>query len=74
MNTHALVTTTLRDELVNCANICAADHGEYLKDLPEKDRALIARIRKKSTKGVEPWYPLTRRYLGKLLFNVSFEY
>ncbi|MCO5613200.1 hypothetical protein L7F22_067476 [Adiantum nelumboides] len=71
LNTHALVTTTLRDELVSCANICFADHGEYLKDLPERDRMLIARITKKSTKGVEPWYPLTRRYLGKLVFNVQ---
>lgn len=65
------MATTLRDEIVNCANICAANSEDYVKDLPERDIKLIAQIRKKNTKGVEPWYPLTRRYLGKLLYNVS---
>lgn len=71
MNTHALVVTHLRDEIVNCSNICAADHEEYLVGLPEKDQNIIASVRKKNTKGVEPWYPLTRRYLAKICYHVS---
>ena len=59
MNTHALVTSHLRDEIVNCANICAADHEEYLRGLSESDQRLVGSFRKKQTKGEEPWYPLT---------------
>ncbi|MCO5574614.1 hypothetical protein L7F22_028403 [Adiantum nelumboides] len=71
MNTHALVVTHLRDEIVNCSNICASDHEEYLLDLPDKDQRLITAICKKLSKGSEPWYPLTRRYLAKILYNVQ---
>ncbi|KAI5080347.1 hypothetical protein GOP47_0005826 [Adiantum capillus-veneris] len=71
MNTHALVTSHLRDELVNCSHICAADHEEYLKGLSEKDRSIITLVRKRYSKGAKPWYPLTRRYLGKLLYDVQ---
>ncbi|KAI5064221.1 hypothetical protein GOP47_0020891 [Adiantum capillus-veneris] len=71
MNTHALVVTHLRDELVNCSHICAADHEAYVTGLPEKDQKLIATVRKEYSKGVEPWYTLTRRYLGKLLYDVQ---
>lgn len=74
MNTHALVVTSLRDEIINCANICSASCEDYLEALPERDQRLIAQIRKKNTKGSEPWYPLTRRYLGKLVYNVSLLY
>ncbi|KAI5054805.1 hypothetical protein GOP47_0029950 [Adiantum capillus-veneris] len=72
MNTHALVANHLRDEIVNTNHICAADHESYLVTLPEKDQKLIATVRRKyATKGTEPWYPLTRRYLGMLVFDVQ---
>ena len=71
MNTHALLSSHLRDELINCSNICGADHEDYLRALPEKDQKLIDTLRKKITKGEEPWHPLTRRYLARLLFDVS---
>lgn len=71
MNSHSLVTTHLRDEIVNLTHICAADPKIYLKDLPEKDQKLIADVRKYYSKGEEPWYPLTRKYLAKLVYDVS---
>ncbi|KAI5061498.1 hypothetical protein GOP47_0024003, partial [Adiantum capillus-veneris] len=71
MNTHALVVTHLRDELVNYSHICAADHEAYVTGLPEKDQKLIAVVLKKYSKGVEPWYPLTHRYLVNLLYDVQ---
>lgn len=72
MNTHALVVTSLRDELVNTANICSSKHDDYLKELPEEDKRIIESIRKKNTKGSEPWFPLTRRYLARLVYSVSY--
>lgn len=66
--------TSLRDEIVNCMSICEADYASYMLDLPEKDQRLISLIRRKMSKGMEPWYPLTRRYLGKLVYNVSVLY
>lgn len=72
MNMHALVTTHIRDEIVNTNHICAADHESYIKTLPDKDQKLIATVRRKNAKGAEPWYPLTRRYLGMLVFDVRF--
>ncbi|KAI5067430.1 hypothetical protein GOP47_0017958 [Adiantum capillus-veneris] len=71
MNTHALVSSHLRDELVNCAKICSSDHEDYLRALPENDQKLIDTLRKITTKGEEPWHPLTRRYLARLLFDVQ---
>lgn len=71
LNTHALVATSLRDELVNTYNICTSNSGDYLKELNDKDVTLIMQIRKKQTKGEEPWFPLTRKYLAKLVYNVS---
>ena len=59
LNTHALVASHLRDELINCSNICAANHEDYLQSLPETDQNIIDKLRKRSTKGEEPWYPLT---------------
>ncbi|MCO5552543.1 hypothetical protein L7F22_006055 [Adiantum nelumboides] len=71
MNTHALVASHLRDELINCSHICGADHEEYLKCLSEKGQKVIALIRKKYLKGAEPWYPLPRQQLGKLLYDIQ---
>ncbi|KAI5064833.1 hypothetical protein GOP47_0019528 [Adiantum capillus-veneris] len=71
MNTHALVATHLRDEIVNTTHICAADHVMYLNGLPEKDQNLIAAVRKKYAKGSEPWYPLTRSYLGIIVYDIQ---
>ena len=71
LNTHALVATSLRDELVNTYNICTSNSQDYLKELPNEDVVLIEKIRKKQTKGDEPWFPLTRKYLAKLVYNVS---
>ncbi|MCO5608266.1 hypothetical protein L7F22_062472 [Adiantum nelumboides] len=71
MNMHSMVSTHLRDELVNCTNICGANHDAYLRALPEKDQKIISDVRKKHTKGSEPWYPLTRKYLGRLLYDVQ---
>ena len=71
LNTHALVATSLRDELVNTFNICTSNCDDYLKELTDDDVALIEQIRKKQTKGEEPWFPLTRKYLAKLVYNVS---
>lgn len=73
LNIHALVVTSLRDELVNTSNICKADQQAYLQELPEEDVKLITQIRKRSTKGEEPWFPLTRMYLGSLVYNVSMD-
>ncbi|KAI5067819.1 hypothetical protein GOP47_0018347 [Adiantum capillus-veneris] len=71
MNKHALVACHLRDEIVNTTHICAADHEVYLKGLPMQDQALIAEVRRKYSKGAEPWYPLTRRYLARLVYDVQ---
>lgn len=71
MNSHSLVTTHLRDEIVNLTHICGADPIVYLKALPEKDQKLIADVRKYYSKGEEPWYPLTRKYLARLVYDVS---
>ncbi|KAI5064953.1 hypothetical protein GOP47_0019648 [Adiantum capillus-veneris] len=70
MNTHALVACHLRDEIVNMTHICAADHEVYLKGLSMQDQALIAEVRRKYSKGAKPWYPLTRRYLARLVYDV----
>lgn len=56
---------------MNLTHICAADPEVYLNTLPEKDRKLIADVRKYYSKGEEPWYPLTRRYLARLVYDVS---
>ncbi|MCO5549476.1 hypothetical protein L7F22_002947 [Adiantum nelumboides] len=71
MNSHSLVTTHLRDEIVNLTHICAADPNVYLRALPEKDKKLIADVRKYYSKGEEPWYLLTRKYLARLLYDVQ---
>lgn len=71
MNSHSLITTHLRDEIVNLTHICGADPVVYLKALPEKDQKLIADVRKYYSKGEEPWYPLTRKYLARLVYDVS---
>ncbi|MCO5573887.1 hypothetical protein L7F22_027662 [Adiantum nelumboides] len=70
LNTHALVATSLRDELVNTCNICTSNSQDYLKELPHEDVALIDKIQKKQTKGDEPWFPLTRKFLAKLVYNI----
>ncbi|KAI5082090.1 hypothetical protein GOP47_0001833 [Adiantum capillus-veneris] len=70
MNSHSLVTMHLRDEIVNLTHICAADSNVYLKALPEKDQKLIADLRKYYSKGDEPWYPLTQKYLARLVYDV----
>ncbi|KAI5076304.1 hypothetical protein GOP47_0008369, partial [Adiantum capillus-veneris] len=71
MNTHALVVTHLHDEIVNTTHICTADHEMYLEGLLDRDQKLIAAVRKKNAKGTEPWYPLTRRYLGRLIYDIQ---
>ncbi|KAI5067232.1 hypothetical protein GOP47_0017760 [Adiantum capillus-veneris] len=71
MNTHALVSCNLRDDIVNTTHICVVDHEVYLKGLPMQDQALIAEVRRKYSKGAEPWYPLTRRYLARLVYDVK---
>ncbi|KAI5077627.1 hypothetical protein GOP47_0007451 [Adiantum capillus-veneris] len=35
------------------------------------DQNLIAAVRKKYAKGSEPWYPLTRCYLGRLVYDIQ---
>ncbi|MCO5559274.1 hypothetical protein L7F22_012870 [Adiantum nelumboides] len=71
MNTHSLVVTHICDKIINTTHICATDHEVYLKGLSEKDQKLIATIWRSYAKGVEPWYPLTRKYLGPLVYDVQ---
>lgn len=71
LNTHALVAISLRDELVNTYNICTSNSQDYLKELPHEDVVLIDKIQKKQTKGDESWFPLTRKYLAKLVYNIQ---
>ncbi|MCO5577299.1 hypothetical protein L7F22_031126 [Adiantum nelumboides] len=69
--THSLVVTHICDKIINTTHICAADHEAYLKGLPEKDRKLIANVWRSHAKGVEPWFPFTRKYLGRLVYDVQ---
>ncbi|MCO5567253.1 hypothetical protein L7F22_020942 [Adiantum nelumboides] len=71
MNTHSLVVTHIRDKIINTTHICAANHEVHLKGLLEKDQKLIANVRRSHAKGVELWFPLTRKYLGRLVYDVQ---
>ena len=71
LNTHALVATSLGDELVNTYNICTSNSQDYLKELPHEDVVLIKKFQKKHTNQEDIWFPLIRKFLAKLFYNVS---
>ncbi|MCO5595322.1 hypothetical protein L7F22_049363 [Adiantum nelumboides] len=71
INTHSLVVTHICDKIINTTHICATDHEVYLKGLPKKNQKLIANVQRSHAKGVEHWFPLTRKYLGRLVYDVQ---
>ncbi|KAI5060227.1 hypothetical protein GOP47_0024647 [Adiantum capillus-veneris] len=74
MNEYAIVKPSLRDILWNCNNIFKCDINAFLSALPQDQVEVLQSLRAKDTsiKGKQQWYPLTRGYLARLVFQVEY--
>lgn len=72
MNEVGVVKTTLKDILFSIRKLCECDMAYFTSKLSRKDLDAVNEVRKKEKEKTkeELWYPLTRYFLAKLLFQV----
>lgn len=71
MNEHAIIKPSLRDILINAHNICECDSMVFMRTLSSSEIKSIENWRAQESKGKKPWFPLTRGYLARLVFQVE---
>ncbi|MCO5582449.1 hypothetical protein L7F22_036345 [Adiantum nelumboides] len=67
LNEHAMIKPLLQDVLINTSNICGSDTKKYIESLKEEENQLVKGCRSK-----ESWFPFSRGYLARLVFQVEY--